>query len=177
MSMAFEDRLFDAGTCDWIDRREGLRGASPAGGWDDQVMHAWCHGAPGVALARVAVAEDVRGAGIEVDLERAANAVARSVERAPHVDFACCGDAGRVAAKQALHGSQVLPSDSPVRAMRRLHERAERAELRYRVPSAVGMASPSLLTGTGGIISTLLSEPEGPPSPLIALSLPERFEH
>ncbi|HEX2831670.1 MAG TPA: type 2 lanthipeptide synthetase LanM family protein [Thermoanaerobaculia bacterium] len=49
--IAFERSLFDAGERNWPDLRVGAEGVDGSSG---HFMHAWCHGAPGIGLGRVA---------------------------------------------------------------------------------------------------------------------------
>jgi type 2 lantibiotic biosynthesis protein LanM len=49
--IAFERSLFDAHEQNWPDLRAGAEGIDGSG---THFMHAWCHGAPGIGLARVA---------------------------------------------------------------------------------------------------------------------------
>ena len=89
--MAFENSTYDAGRHNWPD----LRGpGAPA--WPCQ----WCHGAPGIGLARLGTAKR-GGKNATTDAERLAtdigNAVAGVQQSGPGgVDTLCCGTLGRI---------------------------------------------------------------------------------
>ena len=88
---AFERSLFDPDAGNWLDPRTG--------GLLEQ--SAWCHGAPGMALGRLA-ARDVHDCGEELDFLLRAT---RAIPDLP-LDHLCCGNLGRaeilLAAHQAL---------------------------------------------------------------------------
>ncbi len=84
--IAFEDSSYDAGRKNWPD----LRGSAPA--WPCQ----WCHGAPGIGLARLATRQ--RGA---MDATMLAADIGNAVEGVTRgwpgvVDTLCCGTLGSV---------------------------------------------------------------------------------
>ena len=84
--IAFEDASYDAGRKNWPD----LRGSAPA--WPCQ----WCHGAPGIGLARLATRQ--RGA---MDATMLAADIGNAVEGVTRgwpgvVDTLCCGTLGSV---------------------------------------------------------------------------------
>ena len=88
--IAFEDASYDAARHNWPD----LRGAAPA--WPCQ----WCHGAPGIGLARLGI--DKRGGKnakadasvLAADIRNAAAGVAQGPPG--DVDTLCCGTLGRI---------------------------------------------------------------------------------
>jgi lantibiotic modifying enzyme len=86
---AYEETIFDAATGNWRDLRPDV----PAG----PGMASWCHGAPGIGLARLRalqVAPDHRDAPQWRDaLDRALRHTAAQ-PLGPH-DFVCCGNLGR----------------------------------------------------------------------------------
>ncbi|MGA7790792.1 MAG: lanthionine synthetase LanC family protein, partial [Xanthobacteraceae bacterium] len=89
--LAFEDSSYDAARHNWPD----LRGGS-ATAWPCQ----WCHGAPGIGLARLGMQK--RGGKIahrEAERLKAAigNAIAGVEQASPgDVDTLCCGTLGRI---------------------------------------------------------------------------------
>lgn len=83
--LRFEDAQFEPGRGNWPDRR-GTVGGPGAGD-----TCSWCHGAPGIALARAALADLVPAAGEDRMLE-AALATTRDC-RLPGGHL-CCGEAG-----------------------------------------------------------------------------------
>jgi len=85
--IAFENSSYDGERHNWPDLRE-------AGGlsWPCQ----WCHGAPGIGLARIAMSR-LRGTGdarLAADIENAVEGVTQG--RATAVDTLCCGALGGV---------------------------------------------------------------------------------
>jgi len=85
--IAFENSSYDGERHNWPDLRE-------AGGlsWPCQ----WCHGAPGIGLARIATSR-LRGAGdarLAADIENAVEGATQG--RATAVDTLCCGTLGSV---------------------------------------------------------------------------------
>ena len=101
---------------DWPVRTAGAR----PGEIERQFLGSWCHGAPGVALARVArlaASEDAAArADLDVALAFAADAAL------PAVDHLCCGSAGRLAALAAA--GRALGDEASLAAGRRLARRA-----------------------------------------------------
>jgi type 2 lantibiotic biosynthesis protein LanM len=84
--IAFEDSSYDAGRHNWPD----LRAAQPA--WPCQ----WCHGAPGIGLARIATARFGKLAAAKVSAD-VGKAVAGAEGAWPsYVDTLCCGTLGGV---------------------------------------------------------------------------------
>ncbi len=88
-ALAFERRLFDPGTGNWPlwmrSRWGGGRRALP--------MVAWCHGAPGVALARGQVVHTSGDPQAARELETALATTTTTRDRGP--DHLCCGILGR----------------------------------------------------------------------------------
>jgi type 2 lantibiotic biosynthesis protein LanM len=85
--IAFEDSSYDATRKNWPDLRSG---GEPL--WPCQ----WCHGAPGIGLARLAI---TKGGGI--DAKRLASAIGNAVEGVERgwparVDTLCCGTLGSI---------------------------------------------------------------------------------
>jgi len=88
-AVAFETSIFDPIQGNWPDRRN--ESAGPA-------MGAWCHGAPGIGLARLGSLQFTAGepcwGDLLRDLDTAANWLA--VEPASPSDHLCCGEFGRI---------------------------------------------------------------------------------
>jgi len=88
--IAFEDSTYDAARHNWPD----LRAAEPH--WPCQ----WCHGAPGIGLARLgtkkrgAMATGMATALLATDIANAAAGVAQNSPGG--VDTLCCGTLGRI---------------------------------------------------------------------------------
>jgi type 2 lantibiotic biosynthesis protein LanM len=85
--LAFEDSTFDAASCNWAD----LRGGS-SGNWPCK----WCYGAPGIGLARAAMARQAAADGehCRTDIRNALVGVERGWPGS--TDTLCCGTLGSV---------------------------------------------------------------------------------
>lgn len=85
--IAFENSSYDAERHNWPDLRGG---AEPS--WSCQ----WCHGAPGIGLARIATVKQatLEGNALTIDVRNAVDGVKRSWRGA--VDTLCCGTLGNV---------------------------------------------------------------------------------
>jgi len=84
--IAFENSSYDSERKNWPD----LRGAEPA--WPCQ----WCHGAPGIGLARVATAQrgGIAAKKLEPDIQHAVEGATRAWPGT--FDTLCCGTLGSV---------------------------------------------------------------------------------
>jgi len=116
-------------------------------------MVAWCHGAPGIALAR-AVAAEVAGDTGEHDLEVAvATTMAAGLTFRDHL---CCGSAGRIAVLDALgrrrHRADWRDAAHAI-AMQLLTRAAAADELN--LPPGPASARRGLFRGVAGIAWTL----------------------
>lgn len=147
----FEDRGYDAETANWRD----LRSARPSG------MRAWCHGAPGVGLARIALLDAGLGdhdPRIARDLKRALDGFAQGFETT--LDAPCCGLAGvcDLLIESERHGETA--GGGRARAARLLAERVAQAESdgawRLFVWSHGDAFDPGLFQGLSGIGMALL---------------------
>jgi type 2 lantibiotic biosynthesis protein LanM len=141
--VAWEESLCDEATGAYPDLRRARAGEPP--------MAAWCHGAPGIALARLE-------ADTWQDQASRCLALTRTAGGAP-TDHLCCGNAGRI--EVLLEGGRRLGDRSLVAAARRRAAWvAARAEVSggYRLPSgpATAASSPGLFTGVTGIAYTWL---------------------
>ena len=84
-ALAYEDLHFNAEVGNWVSPGAASPGKST-----------WCHGAPGVALTRMALLEhDPTLAEVQANLVRIGLATA-SQRRLSDVDDLCCGEAGRI---------------------------------------------------------------------------------
>lgn len=149
--IAFESRLFRPEHGNWPDLRDGA-------GRDDAPAFAtgWCHGAPGIALARLAsprlLADPIVCAEVDAAIETTCACGAGGL------DHACCGTMGRidtllVAAR--VRGRSDL-ADRAARTVARVVRRARRAG-DYRFSGlAAGDHTPGLFTGLAGIGHQLL---------------------
>lgn len=126
-------------------------------------LNAWCHGAPGIALSRLAMAETLQA-------ERCIAATER--HGLGEADHLCCGTTGRI--DVLLEASRRLGRPAAAGRARRLAaEVVRRAEQEggYRFPAggADAALSPGLFTGAAGIGYTWLrlARPDALPSVLL----------
>jgi lantibiotic modifying enzyme len=140
--LAYERDLYDPEHQNWRD----LRVATP------EFMSAWCHGAPGIGLARLAMLGIVEGSEIRADIA-AALATIRSVGL-EEMDNLCCGNLGRTeillyAAARLSDPSLAL--EAAALASRVVSRAATAGNFALPPPVRSGTTNPSLLTGTAGI--------------------------
>ena len=151
--IAFEDSSYDPERHNWPDLRWG---GEPT--WPSQ----WCHGAPGIGLARLATAQ--RG-GIDAHRLRddARNAV-DGVERGwrGHVDTLCCGSLGNIEFFGAA-GDGLARRDLGDLASQRLLAVLQAAAARgdYRWNSGKGRFNLGLFRGLAGVGYTALRRLDG----------------
>ena len=151
--IAFENASYDAERHNWPDLRE-------AGGlsWPCQ----WCHGAPGIGLARIATAK-LRGmddARLAADIENAVEGV--KLGRPTALDTLCCGALGGV--EFFCEAGDVLGRDD----LRALAQKRLTAVLQtaaaagdYRWNSGKGRFNLGMFRGLAGVGYTLLRRVDG----------------
>ena len=94
-ALQYERAQYNAREKNWPDYRISLAGTEP------QVMLSWCHGAPGIALARLCLkSTPLWDSNTAEDLELALTATTEAVRGE---DSLCCGDFGRAAVLRAAH--------------------------------------------------------------------------
>ncbi len=154
-AIAYEDGLFDESHGNWPDLRQV----------GEYWNASWCHGAPGIALGRLAGLPALDDATVRRDIERG---IALTLARAPYeVDYACCGNvglhdflvsAGRRLDRPELHAAAM-------RGAKRIVLRA-RAEGGYALDPLLPrrIPNPTFFQGMAGIGYTLLrcARPELP---------------
>ncbi|HUJ63621.1 MAG TPA: lanthionine synthetase LanC family protein [Kofleriaceae bacterium] len=164
-ALAYEDRLYDRQARNWPDLREqpGQLPGVPT------FMTAWCHGAPGIGLARLRAAKLLprRRRQLELGLGRARRATEHWLARMPvEADATPCHGRGGLA-EVMLHApgreARRAATGSWLRAIRHARKHGWRSG----VPS--GGDNPSLMLGNAGIGMALLraAEPAAVPSPLV----------
>jgi type 2 lantibiotic biosynthesis protein LanM len=151
--VAFENSSYDAERHNWPDLRD-------AGGlfWPCQ----WCHGAPGIGLARIATSK-IRGmddARLVTDIQNAVEGVTQG--RPTAVDTLCCGALGGVEffceAADAL-GRDDLRALAAERLSAVLHTAAAAGD--YRWNSGKGRFNLGMFRGLAGVGYTLLRRVDG----------------
>ena len=162
-AFAFERELFAAEAGNWHRHRTGQASTDPSALWC-----AWCHGAPGIGLARAASLERF-GSAERADVEAAAaTTAARPLTGSDH---ACCGAMGRAAflatAAHALQRPDLrdVALRSAAHVVQRAHERGSYAL------SAQGqeLLRPGFFQGLAGIGHTLLHLTHREEVPLVLL--------
>ena len=146
-----EAAIFDSGTGNWpvlVREGEGIRRLD---------MRAWCHGAPGIALARVAM-RDLGGTELMRDLEIAVETTRRVVLLS--LDHVCCGNAGLVeslhTAGLVLHRPDLISAaNARLGAMLARARRSGGYRLRGTEEESAGVL-PGFFRGRAGIAYTLL---------------------
>ncbi len=150
-ALVFENSRFDPATGNWpvdvLDRDGSIR--------ERRNMVAWCHGAPGIALARVLMRDAVPAADRTELLEAAIETtVAAPLTGADHL---CCGTLGRVDVLNTI--GQLLERDelryaAESRAMMVIRRAAEQGG--FKVTDGSGPARPGLFRGLAGVGYALL---------------------
>jgi type 2 lantibiotic biosynthesis protein LanM len=159
--LAYERSLFSPEAANWLDLREGTA-ERPS------FMTAWCHGAPGIGLARLGTLhalDSLDDAAARAEIAVALNTTAATRPGADH--SLCHGGLGSL--ELLLEAGRVLDPDWTVRAVRLagpILADAERAGWRCGTP--LGVESPGLMTGLAGIGYGLLrlASPDEVPSVL-----------
>lgn len=162
-ALAYERQVFDSGAGNWPDFRFDADGQA--------FMTSWCHGAPGIALARMRIlqlfpdhSQASRWAG-ELQVA-AATTLATPVQPKDHL---CCGNLGRAAILRTLAASDWGQPEWAVGAadLTDLVLQAKAARGHFGLPTAAGPARegsnlPGLMTGLAGIGLHLLDQPARP---------------
>lgn len=155
--LLFERRHYDPAHRNWRDLR----------GLGDGFMTAWCHGAAGVALARLGIFREIRTPEIEEEMRLALTTTRETpvLDR----DSICCGNMGRV--DILLQASRELGDEELARAAADLAGRVvagahRRGHYRGSKPDDPSF-SPTLFTGSAGIGYTLLRLADAPDLPSV----------
>jgi type 2 lantibiotic biosynthesis protein LanM len=159
-ALAYERTLYDAAAQNWRD----LRGETDVA---DHFMHAWCHGAPGIGLARLASQPLLDDPQLPAEIAAALASTAAQGFGGGH--SLCHGDFGNlelfVAAAEGLARPDLLAS------ARRLASAwlATQPQTGWRCGVPGGVETPGLLVGIAGIGYALLrlADPAAIPSVLL----------
>ncbi|WP_440098031.1 type 2 lanthipeptide synthetase LanM family protein [Streptosporangium sp. H16] len=148
-AFAYESEHYRPDLRGWPDYRQGQGG--------DDMLHAWCHGAPGIGLSRV-------GGPASEDLDRA---LAAELERGPMANHSLChGELGNL---ELLIQSRHRPEAAELLTARTTHllDDLARRGPRWGAPGAA--PTPGLMNGLAGIGYGLLrlARPERVPSVLL----------
>ncbi|HEX7829654.1 MAG TPA: type 2 lanthipeptide synthetase LanM family protein [Thermoanaerobaculia bacterium] len=150
-AIAWETSVFDHAEGNWPDFRS-----------ERAFMNAWCHGAAGIGMARLAGLRMLDTPGIQHDIEAAINAVVRTGTGAK--DGLCCGALGRTELFVIAGDTRANDLASSVVARAR-----ETGAYRLSGTSGAEFFDPSLFQGLAGIGYELLrvARPSAVPSVLI----------
>jgi class II lanthipeptide synthase len=146
--IAYEDSMFVPERANWLDLRAE---AKPA------FMSSWCHGAPGIGLARA-------GGLRWLDTERIREDIAAAMQTTLRVgldgqDHVCCGELGRVECLLAAAEALAIPQWVEIARLRAYQVTAQAREAQgyFLFPSGPSKVdTPSFFRGTAGIGYTLL---------------------
>lgn len=150
-AIAYEDALFDDEHQNWPDLRDDYANATG-------YAATWCHGAPGIGLARLGALDMLQTDAILRDVERALATTRRTLSWT-EPDHLCCGNLGKtellIEASRRLRRPELFAEAESVAAS--LVRRARR-EGRYRLNTSFAEVArvPSLFQGTAGIGYQLL---------------------
>jgi type 2 lantibiotic biosynthesis protein LanM len=165
--LEYERSLFSAAAGNWVDLRV-LPTAEPVpGNTRPRFVTAWCHGAPGIGLARLAMLADAEDPDMRSEVEAALAATVRRGFGRNH--SLCHGDLGNL---ELLLAASLTPEGSHwaatlAQASAALLDGIERSGWRCANPPAI--QSPELMTGLAGIGYGLLrlAMPASIPSVLV----------
>lgn len=165
-AIAYESALFSPAHDNWPDLRVGRKSEEGRPSFGTT----WCHGAPGIALARVGGLSWADGDGIRRDITAALRTVERTALETP--ESLCCGNAGRIEA--LLVCGQRMERPEWVESARRLAAgMLARAggvgamSLLAGLPSGESALNPGLFTGLAGVGHVLLRLARPVPSVLL----------
>lgn len=164
-ALRYERSLFAPAVGNWVDLR--TMSETAAGKPADKFMHAWCHGAPGIGLARLALLPKLRDPLLRSEIAAALHSTAAAGFGGGHC--LCHGDLGNlelfVKAATVL-GESTWLEKAQQRVGAILHTTTATG-WRCGVPG--GVETPGLMTGLAGIGYQLLrlAQPEKVPSLLL----------
>jgi lantibiotic modifying enzyme len=161
-ALVFENRRFDAETGNWPvelrDRDGAVRGRRD--------MVAWCHGAPGIALARAEIGDALVSATADGRLEAAVATTLAAPVAGP--DHLCCGTLGRVDIVHTI--GRLLERDELLRAAEARASMVIRMAAgrgSFRLDGGPETTRPGFFRGLAGIGYVLLRIAEPRPLPSV----------
>jgi lantibiotic modifying enzyme len=164
-AIAYERTLFTAEHGNWWDLREAESGAATATA--GHCATTWCHGAPGIALARASTLGLLDDTSVREEILTAAATTAREGFGDNH--SLCHGDLGNLEALK-IAGERLEDAELGAAAARIVpHVVDDIRTAGWRCGNPLGVESPGLMTGLAGIGYGLLrlAEPERVPSVLL----------
>jgi len=171
-AIAYEASVFVEGEGNWPDFRPDQEGLPPDPA-NPRFMVAWCHGAPGIGLARLGGLPMMDTPQVRKDIEVALATTQRALaDQQHHADHVCCGNMGRI--EMLLTAGIRLARPELAAAARReasrVVARAAQSE-GYRLSAALprGVHSPGFFQGAAGVGYELLrlAYPDRLPSVLL----------
>jgi len=172
-AIAYERSLFSSEAGNWPDLRESAIGEQAKDNGRAKFMSAWCHGAPGIGLARVNSLPHLDNPEIRAEIDMALRSTLAQGFGGNH--SLCHGDLGNL--ELLIQASQVLPDPQWKAQTGRIAsvilESIQQDGWLCGVP--LGVETPGLMTGLAGIGYGLLrlAEPERVPS-VLTLEPPRR---
>jgi type 2 lantibiotic biosynthesis protein LanM len=167
-AIRYENTLFSREVNNWADLRtlNDLPGAGPSYMWS------WCHGAPGIGLARLASQHILNNTEVETDIRNAIHGTLELSVNATYRDHLCCGNMGLAdillyfAAKT---GDRGLLIGSGKKTNRVLHAAEKNGHYNLLFGAGEDLINPGFFQGISGIGYALLRQacPEKFPSILI----------
>jgi type 2 lantibiotic biosynthesis protein LanM len=160
-AVQYENSLFSIERKNWLDLREPINGS------DQAFMAGWCHGAPGIALARLRALQHIDSVAIRNDIAAGLETTLGEGFRGDH--SLCHGSVGNL--EPLLQASEVLD-----RATWTQHINRVSAEILQSIDDhgwlcgvPLGVESPGLMTGLAGIGYGLLrvADPSNIPALLL----------
>ncbi len=152
-ALIYERSLFVAETENWSDLRRDPENATPA---DHATvsMHAWCHGAPGIGLARLAMRGQLDDAEVQAEIAAALHSTTAHGFGGGHC--LCHGDFGNI--ELFVKAATVLGDNQRLEEARRLTGSilADQAARGWLCGVPGGVETPGLMVGLAGIGYELL---------------------
>lgn len=163
-AFAYEAQLLDEAAGNWPDLRE-----PPAGDTARvEPMVAWCHGAPGIGLARLEALDLLPDHPDSPQWRRDLEVAMGTTAQAPltGADHLCCGTMGRaailrIAAARRHRADWAAAADQLTRSVLNAYRAAGRFRLPLADPDGSHGSSPGLMTGTSGIGAYLVTRMTG----------------
>jgi type 2 lantibiotic biosynthesis protein LanM len=160
-AVAYETRVYSADARNWPDFRQHSGGPAP-------FLCRWCHGAPGIALARLLLEEVIDEESRRAEFEVAVETTRREPLR--QVDNLCCGNFGRLEVlftAGVQGGMPGLAEEARTRAAVLMERAARRGTWGWQ--SGSDALNPGFFTGLAGIGYTLLrfSHPDRLPCAIV----------
>jgi type 2 lantibiotic biosynthesis protein LanM len=146
-SIKFENYYRNAQYSNWCDLRKA----------GSECRTAWCHGAPGIGLARLHAYAILKEKNLLRDIEIAISTTKKHL--LTDIDFYCCGNTGRI--DFLIEAATVLGRPQLLKAAQKalltiINRKNERGYYQTFDMAAVSIENPSLFRGTAGIGYTLL---------------------